>query len=198
MNKPSPSFTIESIGPDSPFLAEVLLLHAASKSNLGAFPKGAFIDAAHQKMILVAIAPDESVAGYLVYRIAKNRAAVAHLTTHKQFKGLGAARSLMDTLKRETKHLAGISAKCRRDYGIGDMWAGFGFTVRQTREGRGRDRALLDCWWFDHGHEDLFSLAAGQDDDSAMLLVAIDANVFYDLTTDNRPQGEDTKVLEAD
>ena len=198
MNNPSPSFQIKSIGPDSPLLTEVLLLHAASKSNLGAFPKGAFEDAAHQKRILVAIASDKSLAGYLVYRVAKNRAAVAHLTTNKRFKGQGAARSLMDALKLETKHLAGISVKCRRDYNIGDMWAGFGFTVRQTREGRGRDRALLDCWWFDHGHEDLFSFAAGQDDDSAVLLVAIDANVFYDLTSDNRPQGEDTKVLEAD
>lgn len=198
MTDPTPTFHVESIGPDSPFFAEVLLLHAASKGYLGAFPKGAFEDAAHQKRILVAIASDKSLAGYLVYRVAKNRAAVAHLTTHKRFKGQGAARSLMDALKLETKHVAGISVKCRRDYEIGDMWAGFGFTVRQTREGRGRDRALLDCWWFDHGHEDLFTFAAGQDDESAALLVAIDANVFYDLTDDNRPQGEDTKVLEAD
>lgn len=198
MSNTSPSFQIERIGPDSPILAEVLLLHAASKSNLGAFPKGAFEDAARQKRILVAIAPDKTLAGYLVYRVAKNRAAVTHLTTSKRFHGQGAARSIMDALKLETKHLAGISLKCRRDYNIGDMWTGFGFTVRQTREGRGRDRALLDCWWFDHGHEDLFSFAAGQDDDSDVLLVAIDANVFYDLTCDNRPQGEDTKVLEAD
>jgi predicted nucleic acid-binding protein len=198
MNNKSPSFQIERIGPDSPLLAEVLLLHAASKSNLGAFPKGAFEDAARQKRILVAIAPDKALAGYLVYRVAKNRAAVTHLTTNKRFLGQGAARSIMDALKLETKHLAGISLKCRRDYNISDMWTGFGFTVRQTREGRGRDRALLDCWWFDHGHEDLFSFAAGQDDDSDVLLVAIDANVFYDLTCDNRPQGEDTKVLEAD
>ena len=196
MNRPS--FQVESIGPDSPLLTEVLLLHAASKGNLGAFPKGAFADAAHQNQILVAIAPDKSLAGYLVYRIAKNRAAIAHLTTNKRFKGMGAGRALMDALKLETKHLAGITAKCRRDYNLGDMWTGFGFTVRQTREGRGRDRALLDCWWFDHGHEDLFSLAAGQADDSSALLVAIDANVFYDLATDNRPEGEDTKVLEAD
>lgn len=198
MSKTSPSFQIDRLGPDSPLLAEVLLLHAASKSNLGAFPKGAFEDAARQKRILVAVAPDKTLAGYLVYRVAKNRAAVTHLTTSKRFRGQGVARSIMAALKLETKHLAGISVKCRRDYNISDMWTGFGFTVRQTREGRGRERALLDYWWFDHGHEDLFSFAAGQDDDSDVLLVAIDANIFFDLTCDNRPQGEDTKVLEAD
>jgi hypothetical protein len=183
---------------DSPLLQGVLQLHAANKSTLGAFPKGAFEEAALRKWILVAVAPDNSVAGYVVYRLAKNRVAVTHLVAGKKFHRQGVARSLMDVLKLETKHLAGISLKCRRDYDLSHMWTGFGFTVRHTREGRGRDRALLDCWWFDHGHEDLFSFAAAQDDDSGVVQVAMDANVFFDLTCDNRIQGEDTKVLEAD
>lgn len=198
MSKITCPFKIQHVGPDSSLLASVLLLHAANKGNLGAFPKGAFEEAARRKRILVAIASDETVAGYLVYRVAKSRAAVAHLTTNQAFHGQGAARSLMDALKLETKHLAGISLKCRRDYDLNDMWAAFGFTVRHTRKGRGADKAMLDCWWYDHGHEDLFSFAAAQDDDSDVLLVAMDANVFYDLTCDNRPQGEDTKVLQAD
>ncbi len=192
------TFRIEGIDPDSPLLSDVLLLHAASKSTVGAFPKGAFEEAARRKWILVAIAADGAVAGYLVFRVAKNRAAVAHLVTSEKFKGQGAARALMNTLKSETRHLGGISLRCRRDYDLGEMWSGFGFTVRHTREGRGRNRALLDCWWYDHGHDDLFSFAAEREDDLDVLPVAIDANVFYDLTEDNRPQGEDTKVLEAD
>jgi predicted nucleic acid-binding protein len=173
-------------------------LHTANKSTLGVFPKGAFEEAARRNWILVAITPNNAVAGYVVYRLAKNRVAVTHLTSDKWFQRQGVARLLMDALKSETKHLAGISLKCRRDYNLSDMWASFGFTVRHTREGRGRDRALLDCWWFDHGHEDLFSFAAAQDDDSGVVLVAMDANVFFDLTSENRTQGEDTKVLEAD
>lgn len=78
----------------------------------------------------------------------------------------------MDAMKVETKHLAGISLKCRRDYNLSDMWRGFGFTVRHTREGRGGDRALLDCWRFDHGHDDLFSFAAAQGDDSNVVQLA--------------------------
>jgi ribosomal protein S18 acetylase RimI-like enzyme len=149
MGNASPSFRIERMAPDSPLLQEVLLLHAANKSTLGAFPKGAFEEAARRKWILVAIAPGNSVAGYVVFRVAKNRVAITHLAAGKKFHGRGVARSLMDALKLETKHLAGVSLKCRRDYNLSDMWTGFGFTVRHTREGRGRDRALLDCWWFD-------------------------------------------------
>lgn len=197
MENLSAFFRVEKLTAGSPLFQDVLDLHSSNKSTLGAFPKGAFEDAINQKQIIVAIAQGNLLAGYLVYRIAKNRAAIVHLTTSKQFKGKGAARALMEALKQETKYLSGIVAKCRRDYELSDMWSGFGFSVRQTRTGRGRDQVLLDCWWFDHGHADLFSLAAGLNEESAPVPVVIDANVFYDLTTD-RPQGEDTRVLEAD
>src|SRR5262249_18577872 len=147
--------------------------------------------------LLVAVAPDKSAAGYIAYRIAKNRAAVTHLTTNTKHRGHGAAGALIDALKRQTKNLSGISARCRRDYGLTDMWSGFGFAVRHTKEGRGADRALLDYWWYDHGHLDLFSFGAAQEEESDAALVAMDANVFFDLINANRPQGEDSKVLLA-
>jgi len=121
-----------------------------------------------------------------------------HLTTSNNFRGKGVARLLVDSLKSKTRHLFGISLRCRRDYKIDDIWRGFGFTVRHSKEGRGADGALLDYWWFDHNHEDLFSLAASRDDLSERVLTVIDANVFFDLTCDGRPHAEDTSVLQAD
>ena len=83
-----------------------------------------------------------------------------HLTTGGDFRGKGVARLLADQLKeRSGSYPLGISLRCRRDYNINDMWQGFGFTVRHSKEGRGADGALLDYWWFDHKHEDLFSQA---------------------------------------
>ena len=108
------------------------------------------------------------------------------------------AKLLIDRLKNDTKHLLGISLRCRRDYDLDGMWSRFGFTVRNTKRGRGADAALLDLWWFDHNHDDLFSLAAERDDASSRVAAAIDANVFYDLTVEGRPHGEDTRMLEAD
>lgn len=183
---------------DSPLLEAVILLHAAGKNRLGPFPKGAFEEHARRKMILAAIAADKTVAGYLLYRVAKNRAAIVHLTTSANFRGKGVARLLVDRLKEKSKHLLGISLRCRRDYNINDMWQGFGFTVRHSKEGRGADGALLDYWWFDHNHDDLFSQAAARDDASDLALTGMDANVFYDLIQDGRPHADDTKVLQTD
>jgi GNAT superfamily N-acetyltransferase/predicted nucleic acid-binding protein len=195
-------FRIEEVGLNSPLLEVVINLHAASKARLGPFPQGAFEDHARQKMILAAVTPENSVAGYLLYRVAKsatkNRASVVHLTTRDTFRGKGVARLLVDYLKVRTHHLFGISLRCRRDYNINAMWQGFGFTVRHSKEGRGADGALLDYWWFDHKHEDLFSQAASREDSIEHVLTAIDANVFYDLSCDGRPHAEDSRVLEAD
>jgi GNAT superfamily N-acetyltransferase len=199
---PANQFRIEEVGLNSPLLEAVIKLHAAGKARLGPFPQGAFEDYARQEMILVAVAPDNSVAGYLLYRVAKsatkNRASIVHLTTNDSFRGKGVARLLVDCLKTKTRHLLGISLRCRRDYNIDEMWQGFGFTVRHSKEGRGADGALLDYWWFDHKHDDLFSQAASREDTTERLLTAIDANVFYDLTCDGRPHAEDSRVLQAD
>jgi predicted nucleic acid-binding protein len=195
-------FRIEEVGLDSPFLEVVMKLHAVSKARLGPFPEGAFEDHARKKMILVAVTADNVVAGYLLYRIAKratkNRATIVHLTRSSQFQGKGITQLLVESLKARTRHLLGISLSCRRDYDIDEMWRSFGFTVRHTKKGRGANGALLDWWWFDHNHSDLFSQAASIEDSSESVSTAIDANVFYDLTCDNRPHAEDTRVLEAD
>jgi GNAT superfamily N-acetyltransferase len=199
---PASHFRIEEVGLDSPLLEAVIKLHAAGKARLGPFPQGAFEDHARQKMILAAVAPDNSVAGYLLYRVAKsvtkNRASIVHLITNDSFRGKGVAQLLVDCLKERTRHLFGISLRCRRDYKIDEMWQGFGFTVRHSKEGRGADGALLDYWWFDHKHEDLFSQAASREDSTERVLTAVDANVFYDLTCDGRPHAEDSRVLQAD
>lgn len=171
-------------------------LHAARKARLGPFPEGAFQDHAAKKQILASVTPDGVLAGYLLFRIAKNRAVIVHLTTSDGFQTKGIARLLVDELKAETKHLWGISLRCRRDYDLGSMWSRFGFTVRHSKQGRGADGALLDYWWFDHRHDDLFSLMATRDE--TRVLVAVDANVFYDLINDSRKHADDTRVLQAD
>jgi hypothetical protein len=61
---PASQFRIEEVGLDSPLLEAVIHLHAVSKARLGPFPQGAFEDHAREKMILAAVTPDNSVAGY--------------------------------------------------------------------------------------------------------------------------------------
>ena len=45
---------------------------------------------------------------------------------------------------------------------------------------------MLDYWWFDHNHDDLWSQAAARDDVAERVLTVIDANVFFDLTNASR------------
>lgn len=189
--------SIVAVGLDSPHLAKVMALHAARKSRLGQFPVGAFEDHARRKLILAAVARDGALAGYLLYRVAvsKSRASIVHLTTADEFRGQGISRLLVERLKSETRHLTGISLSCRRDYDLGGLWRSMGFTVRHSKVGRGSDGALLDWWWFGQIQDDLFSYSSTSD---SKISAAIDANVFYDLICENRPQGEDTKVLQAD
>ena len=132
------SFRIESIGPESPLLrGKCSCFTPRARATSAHFPRArsrrrrAGNGSWWRPLQII------PWLGYVVYRVAKNRAAITHLTASKVFHGQGVARSLMEALKLETKHLAGISLKCRRDYNLSDMWTGFGFTVRHTREGRG-------------------------------------------------------------
>jgi hypothetical protein len=192
-----PSISVVPVGLNSPHLAQVMALHAVRKSRLGQFPVGAFEDHARKKLILGAIAPNGVLAGYLLYRVAisKSRASIVHLTIADQYLSLGISRMLFEQLKAETRHLSGISLSCRRSYNLGGLWRSLDFTVRHSKPGRSADGAMLDWWWFSHGQQDLFSYSSVSD---SKLLAAVDANIFYDLTCPNRPQGEDTKVLQAD
>jgi GNAT superfamily N-acetyltransferase len=117
-------FRIEEVGLGSPIFDEVVKLHAVGKARLGPFPRGAFEDHARLKMILAAISDENILAGYILYRVARraNRASIVHLSTSERFRKNGVARLLVNRLKEKTKHLHGISLRCRRDYNIGDMW----------------------------------------------------------------------------
>lgn len=188
---------VQVIEPGTELFEAVIALHTGKKATLGPFPRGAFEDHAAKGWILGAVADNGRLAGYLLYRRSRSKATIAHLTRHDDFAGSGVPKLLVDETKSRTKDSPGISLHCRRDYGLNDMWSGFGFTVRGTRPGRGSDGALVDYWWFDHGHEDLFSLAA-ESEDCAQLAAAVDANVLYDLVDSNRPHHDDTSVLLAE
>src|SRR5436190_61815 len=110
------SLTTESIDWPSHRLEAVLALHRADSHRLGFFPKGAFEEYARARQIILALDDYGEVLGYLLYRVAKQRAMIAHLCTASNAREKGVARALVDRLKRVTKPLAGIGLHCRQDY----------------------------------------------------------------------------------
>jgi predicted nucleic acid-binding protein/GNAT superfamily N-acetyltransferase len=170
-------------------------LHRLHSKTLGFLPAGAFEENAKVGRIIVAMEAD-TLLGYLLFRVARGRAAIVHLCVAKEARGRHVARLLVERLKTETKELEGIGLYCRRDYDINHLWAKFGFEAVNSKAGRGKDGAELTFWWFGHGHEDLFSRAA--EADPVRQRVVIDANVFYDLHTRDTREAEDSKALLAD
>lgn len=190
------SLITESIEWPSPRLDAVRALHRADSQRLGFFPRGAFEEHARARQILLALDDRGEVIGYLLYRVAKQRAMIAHLCTAPNVREQGVARALVEHLKRVTKPLAGIGLRCRQDYDAKHVWAKFGFTALHRKAGRSQDGHELTFWWFDHGHPDLFSLASSADEHRQK--VVVDANVFFDLQSGEHRDSEDSKALLAD
>jgi hypothetical protein len=71
--------TVEVVDTRSPHLARVKELHRANAGRLGMFPSGAFEEYATLHQILGAVNRVGQCVGYLLYRVAKQRAMIVHL-----------------------------------------------------------------------------------------------------------------------
>jgi GNAT superfamily N-acetyltransferase/predicted nucleic acid-binding protein len=187
--------TLERLGFPTPHLERIAALHRLNARTLGFFPKGAFEEHARLRQIIAALDADRNCFGYLLYRVARERATIVHLCVADAARGKGVAKLLVDRLKQETKPLEGIGLYCRHDYDVAHLWSKLGFEAVHAKTGRGKDEAELIFWWFNHGHKDLFSRAT--EPDPIRQRVVIDANVFYDLHTRETPESEDSKALLA-
>lgn len=185
----SPS--VSPASPDSDELAAVQRLWRAHSDSLGFFPDGAFQQHAERGWILVAKGSTGDVLGYLVYRIARARAVVVHLCTDTQHRGRGITRLLIREFRARTSDLFGARLTCRLDFAASGVWSRLGFALVSHRPAREPGKTL-GVWYMNYGHPDLFSQAA---DDVAVAV--IDANVFYDLATDDESHAEAHRLAQA-
>ncbi|MFF7845402.1 GNAT family N-acetyltransferase [Streptomyces ossamyceticus] len=163
--------------------------------TLGLLTPPAYRQAAEDGGLLVAVEADE-VIGYALFGLPKRSAHIrlAHLCVAEEQRGRGIARLLVDAIKERYPQRLGIKAKCRRDYDLSDMWTSLGFVPHGEVRGRGRDGEILDGWWLDLGHPDLFTDV----ESDALLVVTVDHGVFADLRgpTDTA-DAEESRALEA-
>ncbi|MCF3173945.1 GNAT family N-acetyltransferase [Streptomyces sioyaensis] len=146
--------------------------------TLGLLTPPAYRKHASDGGLLVAVDEGE-VIGYALFGLPKRSPHVrlAHLCIAKEHRGKGAARLLVEEIRHRHSDRLGIKAKCRRDYGLSDMWTSLGFVPQGEVRGRGQDGETLDGWWLDHGHPDLFADVESE----ALLVVTVDHGVFADL-----------------
>jgi len=95
------------------------------------------------------------------------------------------------------QHCLGIHVRCRRDYEADKVWPRLGFVATGERAGRGKGGKILTEWWLDFRRPNLFSNIDQETKDST-LSIAIDAQVFFDLEVEGRPQSDDSRALQSD
>ncbi|GAA4063758.1 GNAT family N-acetyltransferase [Streptomyces shaanxiensis] len=163
--------------------------------TLGLLTPPAYRQAAEAGGLLVAVEADE-VIGYALFGLPKRSAHIrlAHLCVAEEQRGRGIARLLVEAIKERYPQRLGIKAKCRRDYNLSDMWRSLGFVPHGEVRGRGRDGEILDGWWLDLGHPDLFT----EVESDALLVVTVDHGVFADLRgLADKTDAEESRALEA-
>ncbi|MDX3864576.1 MULTISPECIES: GNAT family N-acetyltransferase [Streptomyces] len=163
--------------------------------TLGLLTPPAYRQAAENGGLLVAVDGDE-VIGYALFGLPKRSAHIrlAHLCVAEEQRGRGIARLLVEAIKQRYPQRLGIKAKCRRDYELSDMWTSLGFVPNGEVRGRGRDGEILDGWWLDLGHPDLFT----EVESDALLVVTVDHGVFADLRgLAETADAEESRALEA-
>ncbi|NKI41765.1 GNAT family N-acetyltransferase [Streptomyces physcomitrii] len=162
---------------------------------LGLLAPPAYRKAAEDGGLLAAVEAGE-VIGYALFGLPKRSAHIrlAHLCVAEEQRGRGIGRQLVESIKERYSHRLGIKAKCRRDYELSGMWRKLGFVPQGEVRGRGRDGEILDGWWLDLGHPDLFT----EMESDALLVVTVDHGVFADLRARVDTSGaEESRALEA-
>ncbi len=167
---------VEQIDAASPQLATVKALWRQHSATLGFFPDEAFNDYAHNRRIIIALIDSQCV-GYLLYRLSRDRAVIAHLCVDANSRKQGIAHALISCLRNLAKGQRGIFLKCRQDFDANATWPRLGFAYNGESQGRSASGSTLIHWWLDFGQPDLFDRQA----DSDSLDAAIDANIFLDL-----------------
>ena len=192
---------IITVDEKSPHLEKIIELAKANAATLGFLPKGAFLNQAASRQILVAVDENADVLGYLLYGTNRRDSLgyITHLCIDQSKRNRGIAKALFNELKETTKYtFRGIRVRCRRDYEATSLWPKLGFHAIGDIAGRSKYGTTLTVWWFDHGHPTLFTYAAVQEQAESNLKVVIDANIFYDLEEPPSSANELSHALTSD
>ena len=181
---------IIAVQADSNVYEQVLKLWRADSATLGPMPEGGFRDHALRGWLL-ALCEKEAVAGYVMFRRSRERAAIVHLCVSPLCRGKGIAKILINAVSERTQDCAGIGLKCRRDYAANKIWPSLGFASFDEVTGRSKSGATLTCWWRDHGHQNLLSVPKT----TFAQRVVIDMNIFVHWRDQSN---EEAQALQAD
>ena len=176
-------FSIVLIDKFSGSFASVLDIYEQNKAHLGFLPRGAFVPFVERNELLIACSGD-TVFGYLMFRYSKanGKIRVTHLCVGKDHRGQGVAKRLIEELKIRFDHVLRVTARCRKDFKSWAFWdQKSGFSAGHEFAGRKKTGSILTEFFWEPRELPLFKHLGPDTPVDVLPIVALDANVFFDI-----------------
>ena len=159
-----------------------------NSKTLGFLPKVAFEKYANDGQLLGAFdTMSNELIGYLLYRVAYNKVTIVHCCINESRRNENAAFTLVDYLKKNTKHYDGIKLSCRNDYGINMLWERCNFVPVKEKRGRSKKGLPLTIWWYPHHQNNLLTQISDYELNNKIVAV-IDMNIFLDIKNEREKE----------
>ncbi len=172
-------------------------LYRKNSNTLGFLPRGALDEFASLGNVLGAIDGQELL-GYLAWRRSRGDAVVVHLCVAERHRGSECADLLLTALIQACDRESAIRLSCRKDYEAANkLWPKHGFNFERETVGRGSDAEPLYTWRRRGRHDAPLLKAMKEAAAKAGQVVAIDANVFYDMLNPDSIHHEESSSLLA-
>jgi GNAT superfamily N-acetyltransferase len=190
--------TLSPVPLGSALLEQVWELYRKNAATLGFLPRGALDEFAHAGRVLAA-SSGEDLWGYAAWRRSRDEAVLVHLCVAEAHRGTQCSEVLLRGMIQRCRDDAAIRLRCRKDYTAANrVWPRHGFAVEHEVIGRGADQAPLLEWRrvnFDNAPLLQAIYAATP---RATHVVALDANVFFDLMHPDAVHHDESRALLAD
>ncbi|MCB1735689.1 MAG: GNAT family N-acetyltransferase [Gammaproteobacteria bacterium] len=186
------------VPPGSILVDKVWDLYRKNSNTLGFLPRGALDEFVHAGCVL-AHTRNEELLGYAAWRRSRGEVVLVHLCVAEEHRGSDCSENLLRHLIHLSKDANAIRLRCRKDYeAANQLWPKHGFALDNEIVGRGADSMPL-FEWRRVNRDDAPLLRAIRDAPGApSRLIAIDANVFFDIMDPAAPHYEESGGLLSD
>lgn len=190
-------FSLTPVPLGSSLLDEVWSLYRKHSATLGFLPRGALEEFAHAGCVLAATRGEELL-GYTAWRRSQKEAVLVHLCVAEIHRGGDVADTLLRNLIEHCREDMAIRLRCRKDYEAANrVWPRHGFIFVNEIAGRGADATPLLEWRRVQHEPPLFQMMEAAMPRAAYV-VAMDANVYFDIRDPNSIHHEESRVLLAE
>lgn len=215
MELPNPQIRILSaLGDIEPYVGKVCAAADDEPNALGFLPQVAYVEAAEQEQLLIAVLNRESAseyAGHLLFGFVFPNARIFQTYVRPEFRLCGIGRKLVEALvsRAEKAHFLSIKASVATDLEANRFWEQLGFQLVRSRPGRGKAARTINIRVRELATPNLLDLMkvpseTGPPDltfadplSGPSPVYAIDLNVLFDVTKKRPRATEAGKVIRA-